>query len=131
MAPDQRSESHRCLFSIDKAFRHGDIENILSTLIKSVGGAATGGGLLGFAQNVLQSAAGGAKFDKGDIKKVYFVSLDKTVVRSLLYSSSVTSCRAIGYATILRYYVHHSLMGLLLTSSRPGHGYCRAQQTDI
>jgi hypothetical protein len=60
----------------DKAFRHGDIENILETLVKNAGRAASGGGLLGFAQNVIQSASGGVKFTKGDIKKVYFVSLD-------------------------------------------------------
>ncbi|KAG6911350.1 hypothetical protein DXG01_001021 [Tephrocybe rancida] len=58
----------------DKAFRHGDIESILENLVKSAGGAAAGGGLLGFAQSVIQSASGGAKFSKSDIKKVYFVS---------------------------------------------------------
>lgn len=58
----------------DKAFRHGDIESILETLVKSAGGAATGGGLLGFAHSVLKQAAGGSKFSKSDVKKVYFVS---------------------------------------------------------
>lgn len=58
----------------DKAFRHGDIESILETLVKSAGGAAAGGGLLGFAKSVMNSASGGPKFSKSDIKKVYFVS---------------------------------------------------------
>ncbi|KAF5310722.1 hypothetical protein D9619_007668 [Psilocybe cf. subviscida] len=56
----------------DKAFRHGDIENILETLVKSAGGAATGG-FLGFSASALiRRATGGAKFNKGDVKKVYF-----------------------------------------------------------
>lgn len=58
----------------DKAFRHGDIESILETLVKSAGGAAAGGGFLGFAHSVLKKASGGSKFNKSDVKKVYFVS---------------------------------------------------------
>jgi hypothetical protein len=70
----------------DKAFRHGDIENVLETLVKNAGRSAGGGGLLGFAQNVLQSAAGGAKFSKSDIKKVYFVSLNFIfMMQALIY----------------------------------------------
>ncbi|PFH52311.1 hypothetical protein AMATHDRAFT_46432 [Amanita thiersii Skay4041] len=61
----------------DKAFRHGDIENILSTVVKSVGGGAMGGGLLGFAQSVISSATGGATFSRSDVKRVYFVSCIK------------------------------------------------------
>ncbi|KAL0066565.1 hypothetical protein AAF712_006368 [Marasmius tenuissimus] len=56
----------------DKAYRHGDIENVLAELVKSAGGAATGGGLLGFAKKVLDKSSGGSKFDRGDIKRVYF-----------------------------------------------------------
>ncbi|KAK1218701.1 hypothetical protein PQX77_018600 [Marasmius sp. AFHP31] len=56
----------------DKAFRHGDIENVLAELAKSAGGAATGGGLLGFAKKVLDKSSGGSKFDRSDIKRVYF-----------------------------------------------------------
>ncbi|KAF4611401.1 hypothetical protein D9613_004172 [Agrocybe pediades] len=57
----------------DKAFRHGDIENILETLAKSAGTAAIGGGsLLGFAASVIKHAKGESKFNKSDIKKVYF-----------------------------------------------------------
>ncbi|KAG6851362.1 hypothetical protein H0H93_005760 [Arthromyces matolae] len=56
----------------DKAFRHGDIENILETLAKTAGGAAMGGGLMGFASSILQQATGGSKFTKSDVKKVYF-----------------------------------------------------------
>ncbi|KAI0800815.1 heterokaryon incompatibility protein Het-C-domain-containing protein [Fomes fomentarius] len=58
-----------------KAFRHGDIESILSELAKTVGHAGGGGGLLGFAQTVISAAtsgAGGATFSKEDVKRVYF-----------------------------------------------------------
>lgn len=59
---------------IDKAFRHGDIESILENLVKHVGGPAIGGGsLLGFASSVLKAATGGSKFNKTDVKRVYFV----------------------------------------------------------
>ena len=59
----------------DKAFRHGDIENILENLVKYAGHASAShsGGILGFASSVLNKASGGSKFSKGDIKKVYFV----------------------------------------------------------
>lgn len=65
------------LTGLDRAFRHGDIENILSQLAKTVGGAGGGGGLLGLAETMLNAAAGGdgSKFTKGDIKKVYFVRI--------------------------------------------------------
>lgn len=57
----------------DKAFRHGDIENILESLVKYAGRASSGAGLLGFASSVIKQASGGSKFSKNDIKKVYFV----------------------------------------------------------
>jgi hypothetical protein len=50
----------------------GDIENILSEIVKASAHAGGGGGLLGFAQSVVSAASGGAKFDKTDIKRVYF-----------------------------------------------------------
>lgn len=60
--------------NIDKAFRHGDIESILENLVKNVGGPAIGGGsLLGFASSVFKAASGGSKFNKMDVKRVYFV----------------------------------------------------------
>ncbi|KAJ7201281.1 Het-C-domain-containing protein [Mycena pura] len=64
-------------FLNDKAFRHGDIENILSTLAKSAGHAAASnsGNLFGFAKSLIESATsghGGPKFSSNDIKKVYF-----------------------------------------------------------
>ncbi|KAI9057063.1 Het-C-domain-containing protein [Trametes sanguinea] len=60
-----------------KAFRHGDIEDILTELAKTAGHAGGGGGgLLGsIAQSVLGAAIGGAagaKFTKEDVKRVYF-----------------------------------------------------------
>ncbi|KAI0348153.1 Het-C-domain-containing protein [Trametopsis cervina] len=57
----------------DKAFRHGDIENILEELAKTVGNAAGGVSLAGFAQALLGSmSGGGGKFTHADVKRVYF-----------------------------------------------------------
>ncbi|KAI0068034.1 Het-C-domain-containing protein [Artomyces pyxidatus] len=56
----------------NKAFRHGDIENILTEVAKTVGKGASAAGFLSFAQSILNSGAGGTKFNKGDVKKVYF-----------------------------------------------------------
>ena len=55
-----------------KAFRHGDIESVLENLAKTAGRPG-GGSLLGFAASVLSSATGGKKFNRMDIKRVYFV----------------------------------------------------------
>ncbi|KAI5829276.1 Het-C-domain-containing protein [Schizophyllum commune Tattone D] len=57
-----------------KAFRHGDIENVLSELVKAVGHSSGGhgGGILGFAKKVLKEASGGQKFSGTDVKRVYF-----------------------------------------------------------
>ena len=66
--------SSRAYCETDKAFRHGDIENVLENLVKYAGGASAGGGLLGFASSVLSSAKGGEKFGRQDVKRVYFVS---------------------------------------------------------
>ena len=66
------------MWNSGKAFRHGDIENILSEIAKTVGHVGSGGGgLLGMASAVLQAAASGgegAKFTGEDVKRVYFVS---------------------------------------------------------
>ncbi|EIN14403.1 Het-C-domain-containing protein [Punctularia strigosozonata HHB-11173 SS5] len=59
-------------FLNDKAFRHGDIENVLTNLAKAAGAASGGGGILQLAQSVLNAASGGATFTSGDVKKVYF-----------------------------------------------------------
>ncbi|KAF8273017.1 Het-C-domain-containing protein [Lactarius quietus] len=61
-------------FLNDKAFRHGDIENILTNLAKTSGGLVTGGGILQLAHSVLAAGSGGSKFSKNDVKKVYFAS---------------------------------------------------------
>ena len=60
---------------LDKAFRHGDIEGVLSELAKTAGHAAAGGGILSLAQSVLSAATGGSKFSPQDVKRVYFVSI--------------------------------------------------------
>ena len=63
----------------EKAFRHGDIESILANLAKVAGSSHHGGGLLGFASSILSEAAGGQKFNKMDIKRVYFVRVYTSV----------------------------------------------------
>ena len=59
-----------------KAFRHGDIEDILSELAKTAGHAAASGGLMGLAQSVFSAATGGSKFSSSDVQRVYFVCCD-------------------------------------------------------
>ncbi|KAK7063818.1 heterokaryon incompatibility protein HET-C [Favolaschia claudopus] len=102
----------------DKAFRHGDIENILSTLAKTAGHVAAsgqGGNLFGFAKSLIDSAtsgSGGAKFTSGDIKKVYFGNwlrdysqcmdiggLSKLSADSLVLIVSVLGFMTFGFAT--------------------------------
>ncbi|KAK0233569.1 Het-C-domain-containing protein [Armillaria fumosa] len=96
----------------DKAFRHGDIENILETVVKSAGRVAAGGGILGFAKKVMDNASGGSKFNKGDIKKVYFgnwlrdysqamdiAGLSKLSADTLVLVVSVLGFMAFGFAT--------------------------------
>ncbi|KAH9004156.1 Het-C-domain-containing protein [Lactarius hatsudake] len=56
-------------FLNDKAFRHGDIENILTEIAKTAGGVVTGGGILQFAHSVVAAGSGGSKFSKNDVKK--------------------------------------------------------------
>lgn len=67
-----RSRLTTDIYTLDKAFRHGDIESILQNVAKVAGAAGGGGGLLKFASSVL-SGGGGKKFSKPDIKHVYFV----------------------------------------------------------
>ncbi|CAA7264748.1 unnamed protein product [Cyclocybe aegerita] len=97
----------------DKAFRHGDIENVLETLVKSAGGGTIGGaGLLGIASSVLKHVAGGSKFSKSDIKKVYFgnwlrdysqamdiAGLSKLSANTLILVVSVLGFMTFGYST--------------------------------
>jgi hypothetical protein len=66
-----------------KAFRHGDIENVLEELAKMSSGMAAGGGLLGFAKMVIKQGSEGGKFSKSDIKKVYFVSITPLDVQTI------------------------------------------------
>ncbi|KAJ8480697.1 hypothetical protein ONZ51_g6470 [Trametes cubensis] len=97
-----------------KAFRHGDIEDILTELAKSVGHAGGGGGLLGIAQSVLGAATGGsgAKFTKEDVKRVYFgnwlrdysqcmdiAGLSKLSADTLVLIVSVLGFLTFGFAT--------------------------------
>ncbi|KAF9531855.1 heterokaryon incompatibility Het-C [Crepidotus variabilis] len=97
----------------DKAFRHGDIENILEEVAKTAGHAALGGGsLLGIASSVLKHVSGGSKFSKSDIKKVYFgnwlrdysqamdiAGLSKLTADSLILVVSVLGFMTFGFAT--------------------------------
>ncbi|PPQ99587.1 hypothetical protein CVT24_005166 [Panaeolus cyanescens] len=90
----------------DKAFRHGDIENILETLTKT---AAVGGGFMGFMKKV----TGGKTFSKSDIKKVYFgnwlrdysqamdiAGLSKLTADTLVLVVSVLGFMTFGYSTL-------------------------------
>ncbi|KAJ7146223.1 heterokaryon incompatibility protein Het-C-domain-containing protein [Mycena epipterygia] len=106
-------------FLNDKAFRHGDIENILSTLAKTAGLAAAshsaGGDLFGFAKAIIKTATsgpGGPKFSSSDIKKVYFGNwlrdysqamdiggLSKLTAESLILVVSVLGFMTFGFAT--------------------------------
>ncbi|PPQ63835.1 hypothetical protein CVT24_009785 [Panaeolus cyanescens] len=99
----------------DKAFRHGDIENVLETLAKTAGGVALGahgGGLLGFASSVIKQATGGSKFNKNDIKRVYFgnwlrdysqamdiAGLSKLSADTLVLVVSILGFMTFGYST--------------------------------
>jgi hypothetical protein len=47
---------------------------VLEELVKNAGGIALGGGIVNMASTVLKKVAGGSKFSKSDIKKVYFVN---------------------------------------------------------
>lgn len=66
----------RYVYSSGKAFRHGDIEDILSELAKTAGHAAASGGLMELAQSVFSAATGGSKFSSSDVQRVYFVCHD-------------------------------------------------------
>ncbi|KAJ3922038.1 Het-C-domain-containing protein [Lentinula edodes] len=96
----------------DKAFRHGDIENILEQVLKNAALAAGGTGLFGFAKQAFQNVSGGSKFDKGDIKKVYFgnwlrdysqamdiAGLSKLTAETLVLVVSVLGFMTFGFAT--------------------------------
>lgn len=97
----------------DKAFRHGDIESILANLAKTAGGAAIGGsGLLGFATSVIKAAGGPSKFNRNDIKRVYFgnwlrdysqamdiAGLSKLSSDTLVLVVSVLGFMTFGYST--------------------------------
>ncbi|TFL06149.1 heterokaryon incompatibility protein Het-C-domain-containing protein [Pterulicium gracile] len=94
-----------------KAFRHGDIENVLEELSKGAGGAAAGAGILGFAKSMLDKASGN-KFTKNDIKRVYFgnwlrdysqcmdiAGLSKLSAETLVLVVSVLGFMTFGYVT--------------------------------
>ncbi|KAH9178845.1 Het-C-domain-containing protein [Lactarius sanguifluus] len=99
-------------FLNDKAFRHGDIENILTEIAKTAGGVVTGGGILQFAQSVVAAGSGGSKFSKSDVKKVYFgnwlrdysqamdiAGLSKLSADTLVLVVSVLGFMTFGFAT--------------------------------
>lgn len=61
---------------VSLAFRHGDIESILSTLSKNVGSSGFGGGVVGILAGVAKAALNrgkGDRFTSLDVKRVYFV----------------------------------------------------------
>ncbi|KAH8835679.1 Het-C-domain-containing protein [Flagelloscypha sp. PMI_526] len=104
-------------FGAGKAFRYtwfspGDIENILSEIVKASAHVGGGGGLLGFAQSVVSAASGGSKFDRNDIKRVYFgnwlrdysqamdiAGLSKLTADTLIMVLGVLGFMTFGYAS--------------------------------
>ena len=98
---------------VDKAFRHGDIEEILPTLVKKLGGTGGGGGggggggsggsggWLAFVASFL-SFGSGRKFTKMDMKRIYFVRLRVWLFVRFVWRDAFFSVRAIGCATTRR-----------------------------
>ncbi|CAE6412941.1 unnamed protein product [Rhizoctonia solani] len=99
----------------DKAFRHGDIESILSQLSKNVGSSGFGGGVAGILVGVAKAALRGGKGDRFtslDVKRVYFgnwlrdysqamdiAGLSKLTAQSLITVVSVLGFMTFGFAT--------------------------------
>ncbi|CAE6464046.1 unnamed protein product [Rhizoctonia solani] len=99
----------------DKAFRHGDIESILSQLSKNVGSSGFGGGVAGILAGVAKAALRGGKGDRFtslDVKRVYFgnwlrdysqamdiAGLSKLTAQSLVTVVSVLGFMTFGFAT--------------------------------
>ncbi|QRW24652.1 heterokaryon incompatibility protein Het-C protein [Rhizoctonia solani] len=99
----------------DKAFRHGDIESILSQLSKNVGSSGFGGGVAGILVGVAKAALRGGKGDRFttmDVKRVYFgnwlrdysqamdiAGLSKLTAQTLVTVVSVLGFMTFGFAT--------------------------------
>ncbi|KAG8709800.1 hypothetical protein FRC08_018045 [Ceratobasidium sp. 394] len=98
----------------DKAFRHGDIESILSTLSKNVP-SGFGGGVAGIIAGVAKVALSGGRGDKFtslDVKRVYFgnwlrdysqamdiAGLSKMTAQTLITVVSALGFMTFGFAT--------------------------------
>ncbi|KAG9105406.1 hypothetical protein FRC07_009308, partial [Ceratobasidium sp. 392] len=95
----------------DKAFRHGDIESILSTLSKNVAkGFSGGGGVAGIIAGVAKVALNGGKGDRFtslDVKRVYFgnwlrdysQAMDIAGLSKLTAQTLITVVSALGFMT--------------------------------
>ncbi|CAE6472919.1 unnamed protein product [Rhizoctonia solani] len=99
----------------EKAFRHGDIESILSQLSKNVGSSGFGGGVAGILAGVAKAALRGGKGDRFtslDVKRVYFgnwlrdysqamdiAGLSKLTAQTLVTVVSVLGFMSFGFAT--------------------------------
>lgn len=81
-----------------RAFRHGDIEDILAEMAKASGGSVLGG-LLG------KAGLGGGKFSPLDIKRVYFgnwlrdysQAMDIAGLQKLQSQTIINLCMALGF----------------------------------
>ncbi|KAH8921224.1 heterokaryon incompatibility Het-C [Atractiella rhizophila] len=96
----------------DSAYRHGDIESVLGDLVRW-DGLSSGGGLLGAAVGMLSAAAaGGPKFSKADVNRVYFgnwlrdysqamdiAGLSKATKETIVLVLSVLGFMTFGFAT--------------------------------
>ncbi|KAG8785067.1 hypothetical protein FRC20_010171 [Serendipita sp. 405] len=98
-------------FLSDKAYRHLDIENILSDIVRWKG-QKTGGSLIGAAVGFLASGGGEKKFTKADVYRVYFGNwlrdysqamdisgLSNATAETIILLLSVLSFMTFGYAT--------------------------------
>jgi hypothetical protein len=82
-----------------RAFRHGDIEDILAEIAKAAGGSGMLGGLLG------KAGVGGGKFNGLDIKRVYFgnwlrdysQAMDIASLQKVQKQTILTLCMALGF----------------------------------
>ncbi|KAH7104001.1 Het-C-domain-containing protein [Auriculariales sp. MPI-PUGE-AT-0066] len=120
----------------DKAFRHGDIENILTELAKAAGHggfslsnvlSGGGGSLLGIAAGAVKAVAGGGKFSKDDVKKstscgnwlrdysqaMDIAGLSKLSADSLVMVVALLGFMEFGYAT-LEFEVNAERLGVYL-----------------
>ncbi|KAG8836076.1 hypothetical protein FRC17_010009 [Serendipita sp. 399] len=99
-------------FLADKAFRHLDIENILTNIVRWKGSKSGGSSLIGAAVNFIASGGAEKTFTKADVQRVYFgnwlrdysqamdiAGLSNATAETIILLLSVLSFMTFGYAT--------------------------------